>query len=160
MDSFFIELQLSFNIYQFYYKMSSNYALGQAYESGEWMSYQMDKQERENQFKEEQRLARQQAREQAVPGNPIVDTIVTSANVLKVLVMGPVLAVTSPLWAHFKAGRHAARQVLGMYKESRNGYFYRPTGSVFSTKYGKTNFTICSCGCGLIIGDGSLVSNE
>jgi hypothetical protein len=138
----------------------SNYAQGQAFESGEWMKEQMQTRMKEAEYNEEQRLARQQAREQAVPGNPIVDTIVTSANVLKVLIMGPVLAVTSPLWAHFKAGRHAARQVLGMYKESRNGFFYMPTGSIFSTKYGKTNFTICSCGCGLIIGDGSLVSNE
>jgi len=140
--------------------MSSNYALGQAYESGEWTAYQMEKQESENQLKEEQRLARQQAREQAVRGNPIVDTIVTSAHVLKVLIMGPVLAVTSPIWSHFKAGRHAARQVLGMYKESENGGFYRPTGSLFSTNYGKTNYTLCGCGCGLILGDGSFVSNK
>lgn len=140
--------------------MSSNYALGDAFDRMETMKERMAEQARYDEFKEEHRLARQQAREQAVRGNPIVDTIVTSAHVLKVLIMGPVLAVTSPLWSHFKAGRHAARQVLGMYKESKNGGFYRPTGSVFSTNYGKTNYTICSCGCGFIMGDGSLVSDE
>jgi hypothetical protein len=138
--------------------MSSNYALGDAFERMETMKERMAEQARYNEFKEEQRLAQQQVREKVVARNPFVDAIVTSANTLKVLIAGPVLAVTSPMWAPFKGGRHAARQVLGMCKESENGDFYRPTGSVFSTTYGKTNYYICNCGCGFIMGDGSLVS--
>jgi hypothetical protein len=140
----------------------SNYGQGDLFERMETMKEQMAEQARDNEFKEQVRISQQQAREQAAltRGNPIMDAIVTSGYLLKVLVAGPVLAVTSPMWAPFKAGRHAARQLMEVCKNSKNGYFYRPTGSVFSTNYGKTNFTICSCGCGLIIGDGSLVSNE
>jgi len=87
----------------------------------------------------------------------IVDAIVTGGYLLKVLIAGPVLAVTAPVWLSFKGGRHAARQIMEVCKERENGCFHKPIGSLFSTKYGRTNDYICNCGCGFVLGDGSLV---
>jgi hypothetical protein len=84
-------------------------------------------------------------------GKQIVDAIVTGGYLLKVLIAGPVLAVTAPVWLSFKGGRHAARQIMEVCKESENGDFYRPTGSLFSTKYGKDENYICDCGCDLVL---------